>query len=174
MSVPQWKIQEGGRVSSNAWCSKQLPFIGVVPMGPAWTSQLGMKWPFWSKVLGEQEVKRRYKEHPSLSLSIGGSHTSPWEQTSGFSAAPVWTNSDAHSGFILMWRFLMSVWRSCGALKMKYYTSFWEFYSQNSTVLWNPHLNELHDLWKVRMLTPALQIDKLRLKFIAGGLLEVG
>lgn len=72
-----------------------------------------------------------------------------------------------------VWSFLLLVWRSCGTLKMKCYTSFWEFYSQNSIVLWNPHLNALHDSWKVRMLTPALQIDKPCPKFITGGLLEV-
>lgn len=76
---------------------------------------------------------------------------------------------------VLSWlrRFLMSVRRSCGTLKMICYTPFRECYSQNSTVLWNPHLNEFHNLWKVRMLTPALQIDKLCHEFITGGLLEV-
>lgn len=76
--------------------------------------------------------------------------------------------------FLCQWTEMPTVvcsqlWRSrwvsgdhVGALKMICYTSFWEFYSRNRVVLWNPHLNELHDLWKVWMLTPALQIDKLR------------
>lgn len=145
----------------------------MVPIGPAWTSQLAMKWPFWSNVLGEWKVKMRYKEHLSLSPSTGGSHTHPGSRCQAFLLHLCEQIAMPTGGFILIVKFLMSVWRSCGALKMICYTSFREFYSQNSTVLWNPHLNELHDLWKVRMLTPALQIDKLCPKFITGGLLEV-
>lgn len=119
--------------------------------------------------LGWMWGERRCKEHPSPSLDWL-CHTSHWEQTSGLLhlceqiAMPT-------SGLILIVKLLAAcVEIMCNSKNdMLHFLS--EFYSQNSTVLWNLHLHALHGLQKVRMLTPALQIDKLCPTFITGGLL---
>lgn len=123
--------------------------------------------------LGWMWGERRCKEHPSPSPRLAVPHFPLGTDVRLFCCTCVNKQRCQPVVWSWLWNFLLHVWRSCATLKMICYTSFREFYSQNSTVLWNLHLHALHGLQKVRMLTPALQIDKLCPTFITGGLLEV-
>jgi hypothetical protein len=118
--------------------------------GPAWASR-GLKQSFWSKILDTCAVKRRHKE-PHRFLILRATRPYTGNRRQAFSLHLCKQISMPTGGFFLIVKILDECMEIIWNSKNDTLYFLLEFYSQNSTVLWNTHLNKLRDLWKVRML----------------------